>query len=67
MRAKKFFKEHDVPFEYTDYDKADEETQKAIKEDCLEHGSDVSFPFVKIGDDVVIGYNPNKYYELLEL
>ena len=24
MRAKKFFREHDIPFEYTDYDKADD-------------------------------------------
>ena len=67
MRAKKFFREHDIPFEYIDYDKADKETQQAIREDCLFHGEQMSFPFIKIGDDVVVGYNLNKYTQLLGL
>ncbi len=67
MKAKKFFREHDIPFEYIDYDKADKETQQAIREDCLSHGEQMSFPFIKIGDDVVVGYNLNKYTQLLGL
>lgn len=66
MRAKKFFREHDIPFESIDYDKADDDTKKAIKDDCLAHGSQMSFPFVKIDDDVVVGYNPTKYLKLLK-
>lgn len=67
MRAKKFFREHDIPFEYTDYDKADEATKNAIRENCKAHGSEMSFPFVLIDEDVVVGYNPNKYADLLGL
>ncbi len=67
MRAKKFFREQDIPFEYIDYDKADDDTKKAIKEDCLAHGSEMSFPFVKVDEDVVVGYNPAKYSKLLKL
>jgi glutaredoxin len=66
MRAKKFFREKDIPFEYIDYDKADEETRRSIREDCLAHGEEMSFPFVKIGEDVVVGYNPQKYSSLLD-
>ena len=67
MRAKKFFREKDIPFEYIDYDKADEETRKSIMEDCRSHGEEMSFPFVKIDEDVVVGYNPQKYSILLDL
>ena len=67
MRAKKFFREHDIPFEYTEYDKADAKTKEAIKEDCIAHGAEMSFPFVKIDDAVVVGYNPDKYAALLDL
>ncbi|MDI3539786.1 MAG: hypothetical protein PWR29_1026 [Methanolobus sp.] len=67
MRAKKFFREKDIPFEYIDYDKADEGTRRSIREDCLSHGEEMSFPFVKIGEDVVVGYNPQKYSSLLNL
>lgn len=66
MRAKKFFREKDIHFEYIDYDKADEETRKNIQEDCKAHGEEMSFPFVKIGEDVVVGYNPEKYSKLLK-
>ena len=57
----------DIPFEYIDYDKADEETRRSIREDCLSHGEEMSFPFVKIGEDVVVGYNPQRYSSLLNL
>ena len=66
MRAKKYFRERDIPYEYTDYDKADDNTREMIREDCRLHGEEMSFPFVKIGEDVVVGYNPKKYSKLLE-
>ena len=31
-----------------------------------ESGGGNAFPFVKIGEDVVIGYNPEKFSTLLE-
>ena len=64
-KAKNYFSERGIPFESTDYDKADDATQQAIKEDCKAHGEEMSFPFVKIDDDVVVGYAPAKYNKLL--
>ncbi|MDP2215968.1 MAG: glutaredoxin family protein [Methanolobus sp.] len=66
MRAKTFFREKNILFEYIDYDKADEATRKSILEDCMSHGEKMSFPFVKIGEDVVVGYDPKKYSSLLD-
>ncbi len=65
MRAKKFFREQNIPFDNIEYDKADEQTRERIKEDCKSHGEDLSFPFVKIGEEVVVGYDPKKYSRLL--
>jgi glutaredoxin len=63
-KAKNFFTENNIPFEYTDYDIADEETQDRIMQELDEAGAD-GFPFVRIGDQVVSGYQPEKYSELL--
>jgi glutaredoxin len=65
-KTKAFFKEHDVAFEFIDYDLADEATQKRIMTDLDAHGA-TGFPFVRIGDAVTIGYNPARYKELLGL
>lgn len=64
-KAKKYFRDHNIPFEATDYDKADPATQQAIKDDCKAHGEEMSFPFVKVDDNVVVGYAPEKYAKLL--
>jgi glutaredoxin len=55
-----------VPFEFVDYDLADEATQKKVMVDLDAHGS-TGFPFVRINDAVVMGYNPGRYQELLGL
>jgi glutaredoxin len=65
-KTKIFFKEHNVPFDFVDYDLADEATQKRIMADLDAHGAN-GFPFVRIGDVVTIGYNPQRYKELLGL
>ncbi len=65
-RTKKFFTEHDVPFDFIDYDLADEETQKRIIDDMNRHKAS-GFPFVKINGDTVEGYNPERYTNLLGL
>ncbi|MDG6244454.1 MAG: glutaredoxin family protein [Methanolobus sp.] len=65
-KAKKFFTEKGVDFEYIEYDKADEETRKYIQEDCKAYTETLGFPIVKIGDDAVVGYNTKKYSSLLD-
>lgn len=64
-KAKKFFKDRNIPFEFIDYDLAEKEDQKRMSEEMLRVAGGTSTPFVKIGDDVVVGYNPKKYSELL--
>lgn len=64
-KAKKYFAERNIPFEATDYDKADEATQQAIKDDCKARGEEMSFPFVIIDDVAIVGYAPAKYSKVL--
>jgi glutaredoxin len=63
-KTKKFFTEHNIPFEFTDYDLADEATQDKIMAELDAAGAN-GFPFVRIGDKVVVGYQPNVYSELM--
>ncbi|MGA7741371.1 MAG: glutaredoxin family protein [Polyangia bacterium] len=65
-KTKNFFKQHGVPFEFIDYDLADEATQERIMAELDAHGAN-GFPFVRIGETVVMGYNPGRYQELLGL
>jgi glutaredoxin len=65
-KTKKFFTEHNVPFEYTDYDLADEATQNRIMRELDAEGVG-GFPFVRIGDQTVEGYQPERFAELLGL
>lgn len=64
MKTKKYFTEHHIPFEYTDYDLADEATQDQIMRQLDADGVQ-GFPVVRIGDQVVEGYRPDMYAKLL--
>jgi glutaredoxin len=63
-KTKKFFSEHNIPFEFTDYDLADEATQDKIMAELDAAGAN-GFPFVRIGDRVVVGYQPDVYAKLM--
>jgi len=63
-KTKKFFTERNIPFEFTDYDLADQATQDKIMRDLEAEGVN-GFPFVRIGDQVVEGYQPDRYAKLL--
>lgn len=64
-KARKFFTEKNVPVEYIEYDKADEETRKSIEEECSSYMEELAFPVVKVGEDVVVGYDTKKYSSLI--
>jgi glutaredoxin len=65
-KTKKFFADLNIPFTYTDYDLADEATQgKIVRE--LDAAGATGFPFVKIGDEVISGYQPELYSRALRL
>jgi glutaredoxin len=63
-KAKKFFTEHHIPFQFTNYDLADQATQDKIMRE-LEAEELQAFPFVRIGDHTVQGYDPKRYAKLL--
>jgi len=65
-KTKKFFADHKVPFDYIDYDLADEATQRRIMQELDAAGAS-GFPFVKIADEVIVGYQPERYASALGL
>ncbi len=66
-KAKQFFKENNIPFDYVDYDLQPEDEQTKIMDKMLKISGARSFPVVTIGEQVIIGYNPEKYSDLLGL
>ena len=65
-KTKQFFKDRNIQFDFVDYDLAAEEEQEKILEDMSKHSSNTAFPFVMIGEEIVVGYNPERYSELLK-
>jgi len=65
-KTKKFFKDKNVSFDFIDYDLASEDEQNRIAGEMMKHTGHISFPFVRIGDTVVIGFNPERYEQLLK-
>ena len=63
-KAKKFFTERHIPFQFTNYDLTDHITQEKILRE-LEAEELQAFPFVRIGDETVQGYDPKRYAKLL--
>ena len=65
-KAKKFFIERHIPFQFTNYDLADQITQDKILQE-LEAEEVEAFPFVRMCDETVQGYDPERYAKLLEI
>jgi glutaredoxin len=65
-KTKKFFTERNIPYTFTDYDLADEATQDRITRELDAAGAS-GFPFVRIGAEIVEGYRPDRYTQLLGL
>jgi glutaredoxin len=63
-KTKKYFTEHNIEFNFIDYDLADEATQSKIMDE-LDAAGATGFPFVRIGKEIVEGYRPDRYAELL--
>lgn len=63
-KAKSYFDEHHVPYDNTDYDLVDTNEKEHIERDMHDLGAG-GFPVVKIGRDVIVGYRPEQYDELL--
>jgi glutaredoxin len=64
--AKAFLDGKHVAYDYVDYDLADEGVQVHIQEEMIARHA-AAFPYAKIGDDFIVGYNPDAYSRLLGL
>jgi len=64
-KTKTYFADHNVPFQYVDYDLQTPEEQQKIEQEMKNRGGALSFPWVIIGDGLIVGWNPTKYDELL--
>jgi glutaredoxin-like YruB-family protein len=60
--AKEFFKENDV--EYTEFDVAADAEKR---EEMIEMTGQMGVPVIRIGEDVVIGFDEGKVKELLKI
>ena len=63
-KAKKFFTERHIPFQFVNYDLADQATQDKILRE-VEAEELQAFPYVRIGDQTIQGYDPRRYAKLL--
>ncbi|MFO7797900.1 MAG: glutaredoxin family protein [Promethearchaeati archaeon] len=66
-KFKRYMKDRDVSFKYVDVDQIDP-SEKAQILTFLRNNFDerVSYPYLICDGNVVVGYNPNKYDELLK-
>jgi len=66
-KTKKYFTDHNIPFQYIDYDLQSVQEQEKIEQEMNKRSGPLSFPWVLIGDELVVGWNPAKYDELMGL
>jgi glutaredoxin len=65
-KTKRFLSEHNIEYSYVDYDLASVEEQTRIEAEIKRYtGGGVSFPYAVIGNVIVLGYDPERYRELL--
>jgi glutaredoxin len=65
-KTKKYFTDHNIPFTFIDYDLADDKTQSRIMDE-LDAVGVTGFPFVKIDDQFIVGYQPDRYASAMGL
>ena len=65
--AKKFLSECDVEYNFVDVDKLSKKERKEVIADIKELNPRCSFPTIKIGDRIVVGYKEDEIKEALGL
>jgi glutaredoxin len=64
-KAKQFFTDNQIPFDFVDVDQLQGAAQDAAAEKARELSGGRRYPVVVINGEVVAGYNPDRYLELL--
>ncbi|MBA7629239.1 hypothetical protein ES703_36737 [subsurface metagenome] len=66
-KCKTWLKERDVQYKYVEVDQIDfKEKSKIIDYLRDKYQSRISYPFMICDDEFVVGYNPNRYEELMK-
>ncbi len=65
-KTKEFFRARGIPFDFIDYDLASESEQNKIAVEMMKGTGNIGFPFVRINDVVIIGFNPERFEQLLK-
>jgi len=66
-KCKAWLKDHDVQYKYVDVDQIDFKEKSKIIDYLKEtFQSRVSYPYMICDNEVVVGYNPGKYEELMK-
>ena len=65
-KAKQWFTDTQVPFEFVDVDRLQGKEQDAAAEKAYQLSGGRRYPVVVINGEVVTGYNPDRYLELLK-
>lgn len=66
QKTKEFFRSRGISFDFVDYDLASESEQNKIVAEMMKGSGNIGFPFVRIGNVVVIGFNPERFEQLLK-
>ncbi|HZL64399.1 MAG TPA: glutaredoxin domain-containing protein [Thermoleophilia bacterium] len=65
-KSKAFLDDRRVKYSYIDYDLVEKDVQDHIQNEMVAHNA-AAFPFARIAEDFVVGYNPEAYARLLGL
>jgi glutaredoxin len=65
-KTKESFRARGIPFDFIDYDLASESEQNKIAAEIMKGTGHIAFPCVRVGDVVVIGFNPERFEQLLK-
>ena len=66
-KTKQFFSDRGVSFDAVDIDKVDDDEGDRLADEALFASGSHAYPVVRIGDEVIVGYAPEKYRRLLGL
>jgi len=64
-KAKQYFEDNGVPFEAVDIDLLPDDEGDRLADEALFASGSRAYPVVRIGEEVIVGYAPEKYGKLL--
>ncbi len=66
-KIKKFFADHEIEYEGIDVDLLAGEEKEAVRAAVRDVNPRVSYPTIVVGEEVIVGYDPERLTEVLGL